>query len=152
MKTLVYIAVAMTLFACDSSTYYDDMEAIGNDGWKQDKFIEQTVDIEDAEEQFDVYLNIRNTKDYQYWNLFVFLDIEDPDGEVWKDTVELTISDENGKWTSEDVSETYVMNSFRTYQDYTFPKPGKYTFKLSHGMYDDPLIGISDVGIRLEKK
>ena len=84
-------------------------------------------------------------------NLHMFLDIVDPDGQVWKDTLEFLIADETGKWTGES-SGTHIMNSFLTYEGFKFEKSGKYTFQMRHGMFDPTLPEITDVGVRLEQR
>ncbi len=153
MKQLILLSSLLLLLAsCGTDAHYDNMESVGDDGWQQSEVISMDVSIEDASVPYDIYLNVRNTKDYEYMNMFIFLDVTNPSGETFRDTVALSIADENGKWDSEDVSETYVMNSFLTYENHQFEEEGDYTFELAHGMYDASLLGVSDVGIKLVKK
>lgn len=151
-RLLFAIVLSVILSSCGSDAHYDSMESVGDDGWQQSETISLNVNIDDASAPYDIYLNVRNTKDYEYMNMFIFLDVTNPSGQTFRDTVALSIADENGKWDSEDVSETYVMNSFLTYENHQFEEEGDYTFDLAHGMYDASLLGVSDVGIKLVKK
>lgn len=151
-RRLIYcfLVIIFGVTSCGYNPYFDENVSIKDEAWSQSDTVELTVDIEDTEEKFDMFINVRNNKTYAYMNLFMFIDIIDPDGEMWRDTLAFQLADEKGNWRSDDVSETYVMTSFSAYTNYSFPKKGTYTFKLIHGMYDEPLKGISDIGVKLK--
>jgi len=150
MIRLIVVVLIIALQSCGKEVFYEKNIPIENEAWSQTDTVKVTLDIDDIDQEFDLFINIRNNKTYAYMNLFMFLDIEAPSGEVWHDTLKFDLADQKGMWRSEDVSESYVMSSFRAYSGYHFPEKGTYTFRLNHGLYDEPLKGISDIGIKLK--
>lgn len=151
MRCIIVAFIGIFAFSsCGEQAFFDENVSVEKEAWSQSDTLELKIDIEDVNQKYDLFVNIRNNKAYKYMNVFMFLDIIDPDGELWHDTLAFQLADESGAWRSEDVSETYVMSSFSTYKNYNFPKEGTYKFRMIHGMYDEPLKGIADVGIKLK--
>ena len=97
-----------------------------------------------------MYLNVRNTSQYAYQNLFVFLQTTSPAGLSLKDTLECYLADDRGKWLGDGWGDIYD-NRFLYKRNVRFPVSGIYTFKLVQGMRANELKYITDVGIRIEK-
>ena len=138
------------LISCGSAPFFEENIAVDNGSWKFDSPVKMKVDIKDSSSTYNIYLNARNTRDYEYQNLIIFLKISDPEGMPSIDTLEYRVADEDGKWTGE-VSESLVMNSWLTYKNKQFDRSGTFTFEIWHGMSDMLLSEITDVGIRIEK-
>ncbi len=138
-------------FACETSVVFQQQEAIPPDGWHyQDSIVFETM-IDDTLALHSMFLDIRNTVDYRYSNLFIFLDIEFPEGRVLRDTIECMLADRQGNWTGKGFGRIRT-NRFMFRDDVWFPEQGVYTFRIYQGMREDYLNGIADVGIRIEKK
>ena len=139
------------LVSCGSAPFFEENKTIDENIWRHDRPVKLRVDISDTTSTYDVYFNVRNTKDYEYQNLIVFMKINDPDDMVLVDTTfEYRIAEPNGKWDGE-VSEALVMNSWLTFKQFSFEKSGTYTYEIEHAMRDLNLNEITDVGIRLEQ-
>ncbi|RLD40915.1 MAG: gliding motility lipoprotein GldH, partial [Bacteroidetes bacterium] len=94
--------------------------------------------------------NIRNSTDYRYSNLYVFLITKFPNNNLTKDTIECILADREGRWLGKGwgaVKENTILLSERM----RFPLKGKYEFMIQHAMRVDTLKGIRDVGIRIVK-
>lgn len=139
------------LFACETSVVFQQQKAIPSEGWHYRDSIIFEASIHDTVALHAMHLDIRNTVDYRYSNLFVFLDIEFPDGMVLRDTLECILADRQGNWTGKGFGKIRT-NRFLFRDDVWFPQQGVYTFRIFQGMREDRLQGIADVGIRIEKK
>jgi gliding motility-associated lipoprotein GldH len=80
----------------------------------------------------------------------LFVEIEQPGGEVLRDTFEIVVADPSGRWLGKGFGGIKTLQTLYR-RDVYFPVPGEYTISLQHGMREDVLTGIHDVGIRIEK-
>ena len=59
------------------------------------------------------------------------------------------ITDPSGKWYGK-VSSSHVDNRFYLRKDIIFPQEGMYQFEIFHGLRDTNVVGIKNVGLRIE--
>ena len=97
------------------------MNALPDSNWSQDSTFSYEIDMTNETGLIDLNLEIRHAGNYPYANLFVFLSSEFPDGKG------------------------------RVRKNVQFNQEGIYTMRLSHGMRQDTLEGIADIGITLFK-
>ena len=91
--------ILITLFsACDKNKVFEDYISIPESGWNQDSILQFTVPVIDSLQNHNLYINIRNEVDYSYSNLWLFVEIVQPDGKAAKDTFEVTLAEPSGKW------------------------------------------------------
>jgi len=146
---LVQVFIIASLISCDRNRIFEKNTEIENQVWSLDQSIEFTPIILDTLEISNVYLNIRNTDEYSYSNLYLFVTTTAPTGYWIIDTVEIVMADKRGKWTGSGFGGVfYNQKLFKT--DVRFPYPGSYSFKVEHGMRVEDLKGIRDVGLRIE--
>lgn len=148
---LLLAGCMLFLWACQDAVVFQAQRAIPGLSWHYQDTLVFEAPIHDTLSLHKMYLDIRNSVDYKYSNLFIFLDIEFPDGRVLRDTLECVLSDRRGQWTGRGFGQLRF-NRFLFRDDVWFPMEGIYTFRLLQGMRDDELYGISDAGIRIEKK
>jgi gliding motility-associated lipoprotein GldH len=110
---------------------------------------EFTVVIEDTTQVYDFEFFLRNTTDYNYSNLFIFLNSTAPDGSDGRRSYEIEIVDEQGQWIGQK-SGTLVENIL-PFKRRKFPLKGKYTFKLELGVTEKEMTDLMDVGLRITK-
>ena len=101
-------------------------------------------------QNYNLYINIRNDINYGYSNLWLFVDIEQPDGASICDTFEMVVADASGKWLGEGFGGLKTRKAVYRSNVY-FPHSGKYKVSVQQGMRENKLEGISDVGFRVEK-
>jgi len=87
---------------------------------------------------------------YKLSNLFVFFTTRAPSGKMERDTVELTLADESGKWLGDGMGDIWD-NRILFKNRFRFPEKGIYAFRLEQAMRYDILPQIMDVGIRIER-
>ncbi len=105
--------------------------------------------MEDSLQMYNIFINIRHTTNYPKSNLYVFVTAKAPTGESRRDTVEIGIADEHGKWLGNGFGDIKLVS--REYRkSVRFVYPGLYEFQIEQGMRI-PEIPITDVGLRIEK-
>jgi len=83
-------------------------------------------------------------------DFWLFVDIHSPEGMVARDTVKIMLADHRGKWLGHGLGSKFDTRLvFR--KNLRFPASGKYLFEYEQAMRDEPLSGIEDIGLRIEK-
>jgi gliding motility-associated lipoprotein GldH len=150
MRNLVIInALLLMICSCDPQMVYDNYQKTegGNWSWADKKTFK--VKMEDSLRQFNILINIRHTTRYPKSNLFIFITITGPDGNSMRDTVELRVADEHGRWSGYGFGDIKLIS--RLYKKAaTFRRTGEYTFVIEQGMRLQE-VPVTDVGLRIEK-
>lgn len=136
--------------SCANDAVFFSYHSINKKGWNKDSVCTFDVQIDDATVAYNVYVNTRNTGEYPYQNLWLFIRQTSPDSVITTDTIEFYLADEFGKWLGNGVGSAFNMPVLYQ-QNYKFQKKGKYRFEIQQGMRDSILTGINDVGLKVEK-
>ena len=149
----IFCAICLTaLFsACNSNVVYYQYVPINNSAWHKDSTAVFAVPITDTTGLCDVIIDIRNRNEYPYQNLYLFVYSAAPDGKTDGDTLNCTLADNQGRWYGKGIGSTSTL-SVMYMPAVKFSKQGIYTFKIIQGMREDILEGISDIGLRVEKR
>jgi gliding motility-associated lipoprotein GldH len=123
---------------------------IDHNGWNSIDNASFDWDVIDLDLKYDAFIDIRHNSDYPYSNLYLFLDFTFPNGNQRRDTVACVLADERGRWFGSGIGDI-IDHRVSFQENFEFPINGKYRLKVAHGMRQDPLVGITDIGFRLEK-
>ncbi len=141
--------MATFLLSCDDNRVFEEYTEIKDSLWDMERTVEFTPLISDTLMISNVYLNIRNNEKYPYSNLFLFVTTTAPNGSWIKDTIEIKMADDKGKWKGKGLGGLYF-NKKLFKSNVRFPYPGLYSFKIVHAMRKEELEGIREVGLRIE--
>jgi gliding motility-associated lipoprotein GldH len=149
MKNLIFIGgIILILSSCDPDMIYDKYQGTEKGEWKwADKKVFK-VHISDSLSSYNILINIRHTTEYPKSNLFVFITTTAPNGQFMRDTVEIKIANDRGKWFGNGFGHIKLIS--RIYRKgVKFKYAGEYTFSIEQGMRL-PEIPVTDVGLRIE--
>jgi gliding motility-associated lipoprotein GldH len=136
--------------SCDDALVFEENKAIDNGVWKNTENVRLQFNVTDTVSFHDFYLNVRNSEDYAYSNIYVFLEIEFPNAKRSIDTINCFLADPTGKWLGSGVGDLYD-HRFRIRKNKQFPIAGRYNVTIRQGMRSPELNGIYDVGFRVAK-
>lgn len=154
MNFKIFIIISLLsalIFSCDNNRIIDESVAVNENGWKISDTKKITLHIKDITSLNNFYVNLRNTTDYRYNNIYLFIITEFPDKKLSKDTVECMLANREGKWIGKGWGKIKD-NRFLIKQGVRFPLTGTYTFYIQHAMRDNKLAGIKNVGLRIEQQ
>ena len=97
LKNIVFLIV-VTLFSCNNVTY-EEYYSLPKSGWGSDSIIKFQYFISDTTKAYDMSLKIRHTIEYEFKNLFIFLESET------NDTIEVVLANKKGEWLGRGVSD-----------------------------------------------
>jgi gliding motility-associated lipoprotein GldH len=138
---------------------YDTYKSVPN-AWHKDSVISFKVNPPDSTNAYNLFVNLRNTNEYKYNNIFLIVEMTFPHGKTIKDTLEYRMADPTGKLLGTGIAS--VKENKLWYKGhknpFVFIEAGEYTVKIQHAMRENgkvngvvELEGIADVGFRIEK-
>ncbi|HEY5326632.1 MAG TPA: gliding motility lipoprotein GldH [Mucilaginibacter sp.] len=148
--TLVTASLLLLVSCTDKNGIIDQNSEVPDHNWTYLNRFRYDVTVDDAKTPYTLYMNLRVTANYKYSNIFILITQVGPDKKPLVKRYELKLANEDGEWLGEGSGNLYSYQSkFRS--DYMFPTKGTYHFYIEQNMRDNPLRGISDVGLRVEK-
>ena len=151
ITVIFLISYFVLLFSsCDKGLVYQQFKTIDKSGWHQDSILRYVVEINDTIKEYDIIIDIRNTNFYPYQNLHLFVSSFSPENQQGKDTLNCMLADKMGRWQGKGQGALKSI-PFIYVSQVRFPQKGEYVFKIQQGMRERKLIGISDVGLRIQE-
>jgi len=143
------IFLVLFVIACDKQTIYDRVIPLSADGWSYDEKVDFLYTISDTLKTYDILIHVRNTKSYAYSNLWLFIETLAPNDRIQRDTLEIILADETGRWMGKrKQSINTVLIPYR--EIVHFSGRGIYQTTIQHAMRDTTLKHITDVGLRIQ--
>lgn len=147
------IIVFLTLligYSCDPERVYEINKRIPDGIWYRDEPVRFELMIEDTIRPHNLYVNVRNTSLYPMSNLYLFITTIAPSGHSIRDTVEVILADEKGKWLGSGLGDIWDLQQLYK-ENVRFAQQGRYIFEYEQAMRTEKLPFILDVGLRVEK-
>lgn len=147
------LSLLMILFfgltACSDNALIDQNIPINNKAWLYEQKPLLPVHITNKDIPYHLYLNLRNSIDYPFSNIFILIHQQNPDKSRITYRVEVKLANPEGLWKGKSAG-SLISQQVRFLKDYHFPDTGKYTFQLEQNMRINGLTGINDIGLRIE--
>lgn len=147
---LIFIFVMGGFISCSHKEIFFHYHSITNAGWNREDSAVFNVKIEDNSHPYDVFIELRNNDDYPFSNIWLFVDYQMPNGKSRSDTIGADLANVYGKWYGKGLSLYNLSIPYET--AILFPDTGTYIYSIRQGMRENPLKGISDVGLKVSKK
>ncbi len=150
------IVLVACFISCDQDSMFDQYKSISG-GWKINEPIKFVIEQPDTIQDYDLFITLRNTNDYQYNNLFLITTLDFPHGKKFVDTLEYAMAEPDGSWLGRGFND--IKESKLWYREgVRFRESGNYTLSISHAVRkngniqgDQKLVGITEVGLRVEQ-
>jgi len=152
----LFIILALAITSCDSSQVFDEYKEISSN-WHKNDMAKFNIVLPDTTKHYNLFVNIRNTSDFKYNNLFLVVEMNFPNGKTTKDTLEYIMAKPSGEFLGSGFSDVKENKLFYK-EDFVFEENGDYKVNIQHAMRENGSIkgvenlkGITDVGFRIEK-
>lgn len=152
------ICLIVLVVSCDANQVFDEYKSVPNQ-WQKDAVIEFNFSAPDTIKPYNLFVNVRNTNDYKFSNLFLIVEMDYPNGKVTKDTLEYQMAKPSGELLGKgftDVKENKLW--FKGFDSsFLFSENGSYKVAIQHAMRVNgdvkginQLEGVTDIGFRIE--
>lgn len=153
-SNFLILIVTLILFSCDKKRVFDQYKSIDG-SWNKDSVVSFDLPKLDIKQNYNLFLTLRDNNDYPYNNLFLIVNLDQPDGITKVDTLEYEMADPDGNLLGNGFTD--VKESKLIYKENVSFKEGKYKIHIKHAIRktgkiigDEKLSGITEVGFRIE--
>jgi gliding motility-associated lipoprotein GldH len=156
-RIFTFLIVLFLLVSCSGRIAFTKYKSLPNASWESNKNVSFEFDIEDTISPKNLFINIRNNKEYPYSNLYVITELNFPNGNKIVDTLQYQMADKTGDFLGKGFTDIKENKLFYK-EEKVFPESGTYRFNIRHAMRKNGevnvipfLEGVQDVGFSIEK-
>lgn len=145
------LCLTFLLFSCTEERYFEDNHDFDNRIWTMDETAEFNFEIDSLELPYQIKLNIRNTIDYPYRNLYIQYRLQDSTSLIEENLVNVNLFEaKSGQPYGTHQSDIYS-HQLVLQDSVFFNEKGNYKIELKQYMRENELEGIVSSGIRIEQ-
>lgn len=155
-KWLTILLIFVVLVSCTNDIVVSESRSLPG-YWDKNEPLEFQVPQLDSLKRYNVFLNVRNTNDYPFNNLFLIVAMEFPHGKTLVDTLEYKMAYPNGEWMGEGIG-SVKENKLWYKENVSFFEEGNYNITITHAVRNNgevegvsKLEGITDIGYSIEE-
>lgn len=154
-KLLVFFILSANicwLSACDENRVYEKNYDFAQTAWPVDSVPAFEFEVQDPDQRFNIFWNVRNSINYPYRNLYLTYYLEDTLGRsIATDLHNMHLFDpKTGEPYGSGLGDIFT-HQIMALPDYKFDTAGVYRIRLEQYMRTDTLKDILSVGVRVER-
>lgn len=156
--TYLLIFLGALLTGCGNAVEFSEFHPLENGRWNRDDIAEFKTPELSSDQVYDFYINVRNDESFPYSNLFLITEMESPEGETTRDTLEYVMAEADGTWLGLGYG-SIKENKLWYKENIKLPVSGVYTIRIEQAMRKNgsvegisELEGITDVGLEIERR
>jgi len=145
------------LGSCTGDMYFNQYKPVAEGKWHKDSIIDFKISSNDTVSKNNIYLTLRNNKDYEFSNLFLIVGMQFPNNYQIVDTLEYEMTTPEGRFLGTGMTDVKE-NRLEYKTNVTFSLEGDYHLTIQQAMRKTREIegltylnGITDVGVQIEK-
>lgn len=147
---MFYVLMAAIMFtACDKTRVMDENSQIDGYKWDYKDAKAFTTEIKDTSLNYNLYINVRHSFQFEWRNMWVNIKTKFPDGKEFNKRVNLVLSEPDGHWFGDCTGDNCYLQ-IPIQLNAWFPQPGQYTFTLTQDMRVNPIGFVKSIGMRIE--
>ena len=144
---IVFAAASAAVIGCGPRPASLDAVQLNPSGWIASDTAVMTFRVEHPDHRHNLQFGLRHSEDYPFSNLFLFVELEYPNGKTMLDTLECPLGAPDGRWYGEGHGWIDLRVGYK--QAVAFPLQGDYTLRVLHAMRRDPLPGLAELRFSL---
>ena len=150
MKFTKPILCLLLATGCKQVELYERLQNIPRAEWKSDFKPGFTFNISDTVSLYHVYITVRHTNSYAYNNIWLESILQLPGDSLITQQLDLQLAGTDS-WLGTGMDDIFEHSIKVTATPKQFKKSGPVTFTLKQTMRQNPLPGIMQIGVKVEK-
>ena len=154
--SFILIIAVICFVSCENDMVFDEYKEVST-SWNEKDIVSFKMNPNDTLQAYNLFVNVRNTNEYKYNNLFLIVEMDFPNGKVVVDTLEYKMAYKTGELLGEGIG-AIKTNKLWYKEGVKFTEEGDYEIKIQHAMRKNGevngitnLEGVTDVGFSIEK-
>lgn len=148
--SLILFACVISFAACQQIDVFEKNTTIPDYTWSNKFTATGSFVIADTVEAYNIYIVLRHLDAYKYNNIWLNVGLQSPGDSMYFQKVNVSLGNDAG-WDGTGMNDIWAVKKLVNGQPRRFIKTGLYHFSIAQIMRDEPLRGIMDAGLRLEK-
>ena len=148
-NSIFFIVLLTSLLSCSEPPFYEKSYSFQHKVWKHGEEARFVVDIDDIELEYDFKIIVRTTLDYQFNNLWVFMNTKAPNGETGREPYEIKITNPDGSWIGTKTGS--IVETPLSFRRRKLPSKGSYTFSIEQGISEATVDEVLDLVFVVEE-
>lgn len=154
-----FFALSLMFFfiiSCESNIHFSKNKSLSG-VWNEEEIIDFNLPQLDSLKNYNLFVNLRNTNDYKYNNIFLIVTMHFPHGKIVIDTLEYKMANPDGTWLGKGIS-NIKDNKLWYKEQVSFNEKGIYNVSIKHAVRNNGAIdgvknleGITDIGFSVEE-
>ena len=148
--SLPFTAILVALWSmtgCGPAPVAADAVDLDPTGWLATDTAVMEFRVDHPDHRHDLQFGLRHGVDYPFSNLYLFVQLEYPNGRTLTDTLECPLAAPDGRWYGE--GSRWIDQRIGYKRGVAFPLEGDYTLRVVHAMRRDPLPGMAELRFSL---
>jgi gliding motility-associated lipoprotein GldH len=145
-----FLLTSIVFQSCNKDVIYRKCISLPDNIWGIKNPLNFDVPVSDTVNKYNIYITLRNSDNYDFNNLYLFIDVISPSKIIERDTMECILANSNGQWLGRGLGDIWD-SKILFKQNVKFRKAGLYEFTITQAMRVDSLPMIMDAGISIEK-
>lgn len=153
MKKQTFFLITVLLFAlsaCEQKHFYNEYKSVNIKEWKSTDTLTYPIKIDTENKNYQYAISVRHSKEYEFSNIWLKVYIKG-NGIDTSFRYEISLFKNDGKPYGKS-SGTLCTQTIPLKTNLPLYKKGTYQISIVQLMRKDPLDGISDIGILIDKK
>jgi len=150
-KIIPLLMITLLCCSCQRKSFYQHSKALPASGWKQNLPINFRDSLpSDVPDSMHFVITLRHTNLYPYQNIWLYVQVKSSDGTTRTDSIDWRLAETNGRWFGKGWGSLYNISC--RLPDLKIKRTGTkrwFEIKIQHGLRDEILEGVEDIGIRL---
>ena len=146
-RMIIPLMAAWLIAGCSSEVVSTAHRDLPEAGWDVTDTIVLPIEVNDTAMTYDLAITLRHTDKYPYQNIWFFM--QTADGR--RDTVLAMLADDRGQWLTTRAGR-YYSGYVVAERNVRFDSTGIQEVRIVHGMRDERLQGVADVGIEVRRQ
>lgn len=143
-KNILFGAALLIPISCIyNNMIFREVKSIHPSGWSKERSLDFDFSLKPAQKNYDISLTLKHTKDYEFDNIFLFVETFYQNKMIKKDTMQFKLAEIEGHWKGKGLGATKIID-LSLYNSLPLKK-GAYKISVSHGMRKNPLKYITDI-------
>ncbi len=155
-KFIALLCAAMLLTSCLGDAVAGDSQSLPS-FWDSQLTVDFIIPGLEKEQDYNLYLQLRNTNEYPYSNIFLITTLRYPNGKTAVDTLEYRMARPDGTWLGAGIG-NIKQSKLVLKEKIQFNEDGEYCLQIGQALRNNGevdgvrrLLGITDVGYTIEK-
>ena len=150
IELLALILFSFSLSNCSDGTIYNSYKDLNEGYWSVDELLSFEFTIKDTSQNYQLDYYVRNSMEYDYYNLYVAYSLENEQGDTLRSSMHQSnlVDPVSGKPFGSSAGD-YYDHQIPLFNEFHFSDTGTYKFSIKQYMREDAVKGIYAMGLRV---